>query len=195
MGTNEPDEQDKVAEGSGTRKESGSSLDESDAGASSRDSVSRPQGRNGAMRSKTMSLKEMSRDMRRRRQLGIPDDSDEELFQAIEKFRPRRRADCAASARPCLFISCKHHLYLDVNPATGSIKLNFPDKEVWELKETCALDVADKGGITLEEVGDIMNLTRERIRQVETRGLLKLREAAEEELDPNEPAKKPSGKH
>ncbi|MBQ4333895.1 MAG: hypothetical protein IJC63_00860, partial [Myxococcaceae bacterium] len=94
---------------------------------------------------------------------------------------------CAASARPCLFISCKHHLYLDVNPETGSIKLNFPDKEVWELEETCALDVADKGGITLEEVGAIMNLTRERIRQVETRGLLKLREAAEEELDPEEP--------
>ena len=32
-----------------------------------------------------------------------------------------------------------------------------------------------------------MNLTRERIRQVETRGLLKLREAAEEELDPEDP--------
>jgi len=31
--------------------------------------------------------------------------------------------------------------------------------------------------MTLEEVGEIMNLTRERIRQVESRGLLKLREA------------------
>ena len=40
-----------------------------------------------------------------------------------------------------------------MNPATGSIKLNFPDKEIWELEETCALDVAEKGGITLEEVG------------------------------------------
>jgi DNA-directed RNA polymerase sigma subunit (sigma70/sigma32) len=68
-----------------------------------------------------------------------------------------------------------------VNPSTGSIKLNFPDKEVWELEETCALDVADRGGITLEEVGTIMNLTRERIRQVETRGLLKLRAIAEDE--------------
>ena len=62
-----------------------------------------------------------------------------------------------------------------MNPTTGSIKLNFPDKEIWEMEETCALDVADRGGITLEEVGAIMNLTRERIRQVETRGLLKLR--------------------
>jgi len=40
---------------------------------------------------------------------------------------------------------------------------------------TCALDVADRGGITLEEVGEILNLTRERIRQVEVGGLLQLR--------------------
>ncbi|MDR0966812.1 MAG: DNA-binding protein [Myxococcales bacterium] len=155
---------------------------------SSRDGAvsARPPGRDGSMRSKTMSRKEMAREMRRRRSMGLVDPEDEEIFRAIEQCRPRCRADCAASARPCLFISCKHHLYLDVNPETGSIKLNFPDKEVWELEATCALDVADKGGITLEEVGVIMNLTRERIRQVETRGLLKLREAAEEELDPNE---------
>jgi len=40
-----------------------------------------------------------------------------------------------------------------VNPSTGSIKLNFPDKEIWEMEETCALDVADRGGITLERWG------------------------------------------
>ena len=91
------------------------------------------------------------------------------------------RADCVSSARPCVFVSCKYNLYLDVNPETGSIKLNFPDKELWELEFTCALDVAEKGGITLEEVGEIMNLTRERIRQVETRGLEKVRTATEAE--------------
>ena len=42
------------------------------------------------------------------------------------------------------------------------------------MTETCALDVADRGGTTLEEVGAIMNLTRERIRQVEVKGLAKL---------------------
>ena len=71
-------------------------------------------------------------------------------------------------------MSCKHHLYLDVSARTGAIKLNFPDLEVWEMNETCALDVADRGGTTLEEVGAIMNLTRERIRQVEVKGLAKL---------------------
>ncbi|MEO8841490.1 MAG: sigma factor-like helix-turn-helix DNA-binding protein [Kofleriaceae bacterium] len=89
--------------------------------------------------------------------------------------RPRTRAECAHEQRPCPWVSCKHHLYLDVNPRTGSIKLNFPDLEPWELQHTCALDVADAGGHTLEEVGDITNLTRERIRQLEFRGLLELR--------------------
>src|SRR5690606_11104824 len=88
------------------------------------------------------------------------------------------RGDCSGAERPCPFVACKQHLYLDVNPETGSIKLNFPDLEPWELRETCALDVAERGGITLEEVGEVMNLTRERIRQVEVRGLLKLKMAS-----------------
>jgi len=135
----------------------------------------------GRRRSKTMSRKESARELRRQRAFGIVDPELDETVREIEASRPRSRADCANGPRPCMFIACKHHLYLDVNPATGSIKLNFPDREVWELDETCALDVADKGGITLEEVGSIMNLTRERIRQVETRGLAKLRTIAEDE--------------
>lgn len=98
-----------------------------------------------------------------------------EMIEEAERARPKTRQDCVNGARPCLFVSCKHHLYLDVNQETGSIKVNFPDKEVWEMRETCALDVADRGGITLEEVGEILNLTRERIRQVEVKGLTKLR--------------------
>ncbi|MEO6777787.1 MAG: sigma factor-like helix-turn-helix DNA-binding protein [Kofleriaceae bacterium] len=89
--------------------------------------------------------------------------------------RPQTRAECQHEQRPCPWVSCKHHLYLDVNPRTGSIKRNFPDLEPWELEHTCALDVADDGGHTLEEVGDITNLTRERIRQLELRGLVELR--------------------
>jgi hypothetical protein len=137
-------------------------------------------GNRGRRRSRTMSRKEIARDLRRQRALGIVDPELQAIAEEIDRARPRSRADCANGARPCMFVSCKHHLYLDVNPSTGSIKLNFPDKEIWELGETCALDVADRGGITLEEVGCIMNLTRERIRQVETRGLLKLRAVTED---------------
>jgi len=97
------------------------------------------------------------------------------LFPETEdNERPRSRSECSDAPRPCPFVSCKHHLFLDVSARTGAIKLNFPDLEVWEMTETCALDVADRGGTTLEEVGAIMNLTRERIRQVEVKGLAKL---------------------
>jgi hypothetical protein len=118
------------------------------------------------VRARTISVKRMTK---RELELGrmlYPD------VEGVEK--PVAREDCQGGERPCPFVSCKHHLYLDVSARTGAIKLNFPDLEVWEMNETCALDVADRGGATLEEVGAIMNLTRERIRQVEVKGLAKL---------------------
>lgn len=81
--------------------------------------------------------------------------------------RPETRADCEGHVGPCPWVRCKWHLYLDVNEDNGNIKINFPDLEVWEMPETCALDVADRGGLTLEEMGVVANLTRERIRQLE----------------------------
>jgi len=76
--------------------------------------------------------------------------------------------------RPCPFVACKHHLYLDVSPTTGTIKLNFPELEVWELAETCSLDVADAGPQPLERASVLMNVTRERIRQIESVALARL---------------------
>jgi hypothetical protein len=117
------------------------------------------------VRARTISVKRMTK---RELELGRL------LYPEVDVDRPVTRADCANGERPCPFVSCKHHLFLDVSARTGAIKLNFPDLEVWEMTETCALDVADRGGTTLEEVGAIMNLTRERIRQVEVKGLAKL---------------------
>lgn len=117
-------------------------------------------------RSKTIAMKRLTREELRIGAL---------MFPPVEDPRPSSRAECKSDVRPCPWVACKHHLYLDINPETGSIKINFPDLEPWDLKETCALDVAERGGITLEEVGEIMNLTRERIRQVEVRGLLRLK--------------------
>lgn len=104
--------------------------------------------------------------------------ADEKVVRSLglREERPQTRGDCAEGQRPCPWASCKHHLYLSVNPESGAITINFPDKEVWELAETCALDVADRGGITLEEVGGFVNVTRERIRQVETKALTQLKE-------------------
>ncbi len=120
-------------------------------------------------RSKTIAMKRLTREELRLGALMYPPVDDE---------RPKTRAECRGDVRPCPWVACKFHLYLDVNPETGSIKINFPDLEPWDMKDTCSLDVAERGGITLEEVGEIMNLTRERIRQVEVRGLLKLKMAS-----------------
>ncbi len=92
----------------------------------------------------------------------------------IDVRRPTTRAECG-DQRPCPFVSCKHHLYLDINPGTNSLKINYPDMEPWDLKESCSLDAADRGGVTLYEVGEIMILTRERIRQFEVAALMKLK--------------------
>jgi len=98
------------------------------------------------------------------------------MYPEEDYWRPQTRGECAEMERPCPFVSCKYHLYIDVHPVRGSIKVNFPDVEVWDMTDSCALDIADRGGITLEEVGEIMNLTRERVRQLETQGLARLQD-------------------
>jgi len=95
----------------------------------------------------------------------------EELAE-LERVRPRYRADCEAGERPCPFVGCRHHLFLDVSTG-GSLTLNFPELAVEQLEESCSLDVADKGGIILEAVGELLNVTRERIRQIEEKALRK----------------------
>ncbi|HEY6728728.1 MAG TPA: sigma factor-like helix-turn-helix DNA-binding protein [Polyangiaceae bacterium] len=117
------------------------------------------------VRARTISVKRMTK-----RELEI----GRLLYPETDYAKPRTREECVEGPRPCPFVSCKHHLYIDVSPRTGAIKLNFPDLEVWDMGESCALDVADRGGTTLEDVGAIMNLTRERIRQVEVKALAKL---------------------
>lgn len=87
--------------------------------------------------------------------------------------RPATRGECRGGERPCPYASCKYHLYLDV-AKNGSLTLNFPDFEVDELPQTCALDVADAGGVSLVTIGDLMNLTRERVRQIEAQALGRL---------------------
>ena len=108
--------------------------------------------------------------------LGAEEKRDAEYVEYPDVERPKTRGECSGQARPCPWISCVHHLFLDVNPETGALKLNFPHLDVWEMEETCSLDVADRQGATLEEVGRLYGLTRERIRQYEVRGLAKIRD-------------------
>lgn len=90
--------------------------------------------------------------------------------------RPASRIDCAGSDRPCLYVACRYNLFLDVTD-NGTIKFSHgPDVEPEDvIGDSCALDVADRGGETLEEIGRSLGLTRERIRQIAKDALLSLR--------------------
>jgi hypothetical protein len=85
--------------------------------------------------------------------------------------RPHVRGDCIDGPRPCPWVSCVHHLYLEVDSETGALKLNFPDHEPWELPETCSLDVADEGEHNVDQVGQLLNLTGRRVKQIENQAI------------------------
>jgi hypothetical protein len=98
-------------------------------------------------------------------------DEDTSYPEGVE--RPKTRGDCKDAARPCPFVSCRHHLLLEVR-ANGGITLNYATVEVEELPHTCSLDLADRGGLSLEEVGQVMRITRERVRQLQEKGVQRL---------------------
>lgn len=87
--------------------------------------------------------------------------------------RPKTRGECADGARPCPFASCRHHLFIDCIGSDGEPRSYFADIE--SMPESCSLDVAERGGATLEELGEHLGLTRERMRQVEQKALIKLK--------------------
>jgi hypothetical protein len=101
--------------------------------------------------------------------------------------RPQTRGDCVDGPRPCPWVGCRYSLFLDVTKA-GSLKLNFPADSLdglvdnlMALEHSCVLDVAggktgDGDGVTLEDVGAMMNVTRERIRQMEEKFKARLAE-------------------
>ena len=65
---------------------------------------------------------------------------------------PVTRGDCADGPRPCRH-ACRHRL---------------------EGAESCALDVADRGGITRDEIGALLGMTRVAVAQAEKRAVRRL---------------------
>jgi len=92
---------------------------------------------------------------------------------------PATRGECLLTERPCQYVWCKWNLYMDVGKGVvrgPTVKLNFPDLTPAQIpaRGSCALDVADRGGATLERVAQVMNMTRERVRQIEEAALRRI---------------------
>lgn len=80
---------------------------------------------------------------------------------------PKTRGDCANIPRPCPFTRCRHNLYSEHR-----------DVELEDVPpaRSCALDIADGGESTLEDIAQVFGLTRERVRQIEAKALKQIRE-------------------
>lgn len=92
----------------------------------------------------------------------------------LDIFRPKTRADCINGPRPCPWVGCRYHLGIRIT-STGKVKECWPGVEDGDLSQmvtSCALDVADQGEHTYESTGELMNLTRQRVQQIEFRGLM-----------------------
>lgn len=77
---------------------------------------------------------------------------------------PATRAECLNGPRPCPYETCRYHLTREIKKTKRS-----------DDDETCALDVADGGPHSLEALAQTLHVTRERIRQIESDGLTRIR--------------------
>jgi hypothetical protein len=158
-------------------------------------SLKKPRANNGPAQPSRSRYRAAAATVRRRRisyyrweeRLGLDQSTDvphdDEYYVMAQKERPRIRQDCRTMSRPCPFVGCRYNLWMDVRVQGKSakykplIKPNRPDKTPWEMPpgQSCVLDVAEADGLTLEDLGELMTLTRERVRQIETIALTKLK--------------------
>lgn len=117
--------------------------------------------------------------------------TENDSFPWSDYERPHVRADCLPGGvnemRPCPFVTCRWHLAVNVNEASGSFTETFPGRELTEMPATCSLDIADEGGATLEEIGDALNVTREAARLIEAKAIRKLRDLDDVNLQEHNP--------
>lgn len=110
------------------------------------------------------------RDRAQRRPPPLPGPTEAQQLAAERSTRRRHslpvctsvvdRATCPEQ-RPCPRVQCRYHLGDLAGPSV-------------DISETCALDLADRGGMTLQDVARHLGISRERVRQIEEVGLRKL---------------------
>ncbi len=96
----------------------------------------------------------------------------------VAPMRPRTRGDCIDGPRPCPWVSCWHHLLPGHVGEKVTHQADTSDEALLAVLEsmpdTCDLDAADRGGATLEEIAQSFSVTREWIRQIESKALKRL---------------------
>ncbi len=97
-----------------------------------------------------------------------------ETVDLRQERRPKTRGECKAGPRPCPWVSCRYHLGIAI-AHNGSIKHTLKDGGGFQ--HTCALDVADAGGLDSEELVKLMGLTQEAVRLQMTTALRRFRDA------------------
>lgn len=91
--------------------------------------------------------------------------------------KPRTRAECGKQ-RPCPWISCKYHLYLDVNPQRGRITINYPNIPPWEMENSCVLDLIEtsRGEMISKKIGEkALNMSRQAVCIIVLNGIRKIK--------------------
>jgi hypothetical protein len=81
------------------------------------------------------------------------------------------RGACRKLAGPCPHAVCRFNLTSERRDNRGAKAAQY---HLPVVHETCALEAADHGGMTLEEIASRLSLTRERVRQIELGALKKL---------------------
>jgi hypothetical protein len=111
---------------------------------------------------------------------------NEYSFSWDDHTPPMSRGDCLPGGvneqRPCPWARCRWHLAFDYNQRNGSLTENFPDLDFDQIPQTCALDVADRGETSLDDVGQLLNVTREAMRLTEIRAFKKIIETSDPRL-------------
>jgi len=153
-----------------------------------------------------ISYKRMSAEVKRQY---VDDDELRDMVVELPVIRPQVRSDCEPCAvcqavrdgklvmlsplpcghkddeviwhsRPCVLVGCRQNLYLDITD-NGSIKMTRPELEPEEMLEerSCVIDVANNGPLTLDDTGHVLDVSRERIRQLEVKALQQFKQNVE----------------
>ena len=110
-----------------------------------------------------------------------------EAADRLHEDMPRCLEECPDEDVQCPFVACRYHLWTDLVRRTITVgkdhkrtefRWDVAPTDAWGSWPTCALRAARQGPRTLDEVGDVLGVTRERVRQVQAQAIEHLADIA-----------------